>query len=117
MPVIHQHQNQFLTRAFFSFSLLPGTLNQVVNIGNFTFGTPSNMTATGYLMNNLFSGLDINLPLMNVSTVAIEQLILGYIKPYLPVDISTLGQGTGPSIMNYIQGLAISTAPGPLLWI
>jgi len=54
---------------------------------------------------------------MNVSTVAIEQLILGYITPYLPIDISKLGEGTGPSLMNYIQGLAISTAPGHTLLI
>ncbi|GJJ70120.1 hypothetical protein EMPS_02469 [Entomortierella parvispora] len=96
---------------------LGGTLNQVVNIGNFSFGTPSNMSATGYLLNSLFSELDINLPLLNVSTVAIEQLILGYITPYLPIDISKLGEGTGPSLMTYIQGLTVSTAPGHTLLI
>ncbi|KAG0053871.1 hypothetical protein BGZ83_000268 [Gryganskiella cystojenkinii] len=96
---------------------LGGTLNQVVNLGNISFGAASNLSATGYMMNTLFSGLEVNLPLMNVSTVAIEQLILGYITPYLPIDISKLGQGAGPSLMNYLQGLTISTAPGHTLLV
>ncbi|KAF8982064.1 hypothetical protein BGZ46_001863 [Entomortierella lignicola] len=97
---------------------LNGTLNQIVNIGNFTFGTKDNTTATAtsYLLNNLFSGLDVNLPLMNVSTVAIEQLILGYIAPVLPVDISNLS-ATGPALLNYLKSLAISTAAGHTLLI
>lgn len=68
-------------------------------------------------MNNLFGGLALNLPLMNVSTVAIQQMVTGLIQPYLPIDISNLGAGTGPSIMTYIQSLAISTAPGHTLLI
>ncbi|KAF9583129.1 hypothetical protein BGW38_010194, partial [Lunasporangiospora selenospora] len=96
---------------------LSGTLNQVVNIGNITFGTPGE-PATGIapVLNTLVSGLGINLPLMNVSTVAIQQLVKGFIQPYLPIDISTLGQNTG-SLMNYLKGLAISTAPGHTLLI
>ncbi|KAF9355771.1 hypothetical protein BGX26_006171, partial [Mortierella sp. AD094] len=93
-----------------------GTLNQVVNIGNFTFGTKDNTTATGTLLNNLFSGLDLNLPLMNVSTVAIEQMILGYITPILPIDISNLA-ASGPSLLTYLKSLVISTAPGHTLLI
>ncbi|KAG0211873.1 hypothetical protein BGX33_004007 [Mortierella sp. NVP41] len=97
---------------------LSGTLNQVVNIGNFTFGGPDNTTTpTTIVMNNLFGGLALNLPLMNVSTVAIQQMVLGFIQPHLPIDISNLGAGAGPSIMTYIQGLAISTAPGHTLLV
>ncbi|KAF9113406.1 hypothetical protein BGX27_001636 [Mortierella sp. AM989] len=93
-----------------------GTLNQVVNIGNFTFGTKDNTTATGTVLNSLFSGLALNLPLMNVSTVAIEQMLLGYIAPLLPIDISNLA-ATGPSLLTYLKSLAISTAPGHTLLI
>ncbi|KAF9145071.1 hypothetical protein BGX30_010470 [Mortierella sp. GBA39] len=97
---------------------LSGTINQVVNIGNFTFGGPDNTTTpTTIIMNNLFGGLALNLPLMNVSTVAIQQMVTGLIQPYLPIDISNLGSGTGPSIMTYIQSLAVSTAPGHTLLI
>ncbi|KAF8936420.1 hypothetical protein BGZ58_004200 [Dissophora ornata] len=96
---------------------LAGTLNQVVNVGNVTFGTKDNTTATGLLLNNLLGGLAFNLPLMNVSTVAIEQLILGYITPNLPIDISKLGSGSGTSLMSYIQSLAVSTAAGHTLLI
>ncbi|KAF9134776.1 hypothetical protein BGW39_005863 [Mortierella sp. 14UC] len=97
---------------------LAGTLNQVVNIGNFNFGGPDNSTTpVTIVMNNLFGGLALNLPLMNVSTVAIQQMITGFIQPHLPIDISNLGSGAGPSIMTYIQGLAVSTAPGHTLLI
>ncbi|KAF9910142.1 hypothetical protein EC991_007274 [Linnemannia zychae] len=97
---------------------LAGTLNQVVNIGNFNFGGPDNSTTPiTIVMNNLFGGLAVNLPLMNVSTVAIQQMIAGFIQPYLPIDISNLGSGAGPSIMTYIQSLAVSTAPGHTLLI
>ncbi|KAF9922351.1 hypothetical protein FBU30_007568 [Linnemannia zychae] len=97
---------------------LSGTLNQVVNIGNFNFGGPDNTTTPAtIIMNNLFGGLALNLPLMNVSTVAIQQMITGFIAPYLPIDISNLGAGGSPSIMTYIQGLAVSTAPGHTLLI
>ncbi|KAG0297904.1 hypothetical protein BGZ96_004257 [Linnemannia gamsii] len=97
---------------------LAGTINQVVNIGNFTFGGPDNTTTPAtIIMNNLFGGLALNLPLMNVSTVAIQQMVTGLIQPYLPIDISNLGAGTGPSIMTYIQSLAVSTAPGHTLLI
>ncbi|KAI1296172.1 hypothetical protein EDD11_007528 [Mortierella claussenii] len=96
---------------------LAGNLNQVVNIGNLTFGTKDNTTAIGVLLNTLFSGLDVNLPLLNVSTVAIQQLIAGYISPHVPIDISKLGAGNGPSLMSYLQALAISTAPGHTLLI
>ncbi|KAG0302601.1 hypothetical protein BGZ98_007360 [Dissophora globulifera] len=96
---------------------LAGTLHQVVSVGNFTFGTKDSNTPTGILLNNLFSGLGVDLPLMNVSTVAIEQLVLGYIAPYLPIDISKLGSASGSTLMTYIQGLALSTTPGHTLLI
>ncbi|KAG0213256.1 hypothetical protein BGX28_004829 [Mortierella sp. GBA30] len=94
---------------------LAGTINQVVNIGNFSFGAPDNMTATAVIMNTLLGDINVNLPLMNVSTIAIEQMVLGFIKPYFPIDIGKLGSGSGPSLMSYIQSLAISTAPGHTL--
>ncbi|KAF9193221.1 hypothetical protein BGZ51_003970 [Haplosporangium sp. Z 767] len=96
---------------------LSGTVNQIVNIGNFSFGTPDNITATGILLNSLFDGLDINLPLLNVSTVAIEQMILGSLQGQLPIDLGNLGSGTGPSLMSYLKSLAISTSPGHTLLI
>ncbi|KAF9195051.1 hypothetical protein BGZ50_005272 [Haplosporangium sp. Z 11] len=96
---------------------LSGTVNQIVNIGNFSFGTRDNITATGILLNSLFDGLDINLPLLNVSTVAIEQMILGSLQGQLPIDLGNLGSGTGPSLMSYLKSLAISTSPGHTLLI
>ncbi|KAG0361268.1 hypothetical protein BC939DRAFT_498765 [Gamsiella multidivaricata] len=95
---------------------LAGQLNQVVNIGNLSFGTPGDVSATGQMLNTLFSGVNVDLPLNGVSTVAIQELVLSYIKPYLPIDISKLG-GTGASLLSYIQSLAISTAPGHTLLI
>ncbi|KAF9331421.1 hypothetical protein BG006_005706 [Podila minutissima] len=94
---------------------LAGTVNQVVNIGNFTFGAPSAATPTTLLLNSLLGGLDFNLPLLNVSTVAIQGMIMGAIQPHLPIDISQLG--SGPSMLSYLQSLAISTAPGHTLLI
>ncbi|KAG0266926.1 hypothetical protein BG011_000065 [Mortierella polycephala] len=96
---------------------LSGTVNQIVNIGNFSFGTPDNTTATGILLNSLLGGLDINLPLLNVSTVAIEQMILGSLQGQLPIDLGNLGSGTGPSLMSYLKSLAISTSPGHTLLV
>ncbi|KAF9213635.1 hypothetical protein BGZ59_005040 [Podila verticillata] len=97
---------------------LAGTLNQVVNIGNIQFGTPGdNSSATGALLNSLFSGLNIDLPLMGVSTEALKQLALSFIQPYLPIDISKLGSGVGPSLLTYVKSLAVSTAPGHTLLI
>ncbi|KAF9946462.1 hypothetical protein BGZ65_009686, partial [Modicella reniformis] len=103
--------------AAFVNDFLAGTINQVVNIGNLTFGARDNTTATGVLLNSIFGGLELNLPLMNVSTVALKQLALSYIQPYLPIDISKLGSGSGPSLMTYLKALAISTAPGHTLLI
>ncbi|KAG0045731.1 hypothetical protein BGZ83_009026 [Gryganskiella cystojenkinii] len=103
----------------FVHDFLAGELHQVLNIGNLTFGTPGgNTTATGQLLNTLFSGLTVDLPLMGVSTVAIETLLLSYIKPYLPFDISKLGGATGvSSLLQYLQGLTVATAPGHTLII
>ncbi|KAF9434558.1 hypothetical protein BGZ76_007803 [Entomortierella beljakovae] len=96
---------------------LSGTLNQVVSIGNFTFGTKDNTTATGVLLNNLFGGLAINLPLMNVTTTGITQAILGLIGPALPLPIDIGNLGGASSLLTYLKSLAISTAPGHTLLI
>ncbi|KAG9325986.1 hypothetical protein KVV02_008418 [Mortierella alpina] len=96
---------------------LAGTINHVVNIGNITFGAPENMTGTAVVLNTLLGDLSLNLPLMNVSTIAIQDLVLGFIKPYFPIDIGKLGSGVGPSLSNYIKSLAISTAAGHTLLI
>lgn len=90
----------------------------MVNIGNIQFGTPGdNSSATGTLLNSLFSGLSIDLPLMGVSTEALKQLALSFIQPYLPIDISKLGASVGPSLSTYVKSLAVSTAPGHTLLI
>ncbi|KAF9914527.1 hypothetical protein BX616_008127 [Lobosporangium transversale] len=96
---------------------LAGNVNHILSIGNFTFGTKDNTTATGVLLNTLFSGIEINLPLLNINTIAIQQMIASYLQPYIPIDISKLGSGTGPSLTTYLQALAISTAPGHTLLI
>ncbi|KAF9572871.1 hypothetical protein EC968_009355 [Mortierella alpina] len=96
---------------------LAGTINQVVNIGNITFGAPENMTGTAVVLNSLLGDLSLDLPLMNVSTIAIQELVLGFIKPYFPIDIGKLGSGLGPSLLSYIKSLAISTAAGHTLLV
>ncbi|KAG9067277.1 hypothetical protein KI688_012059 [Linnemannia hyalina] len=103
----------------FVHDFLAGELHQILNIGNLSFGNGDNSSATGTLLNTLFSGVTIDLPLMGVNTVAIQELVLGLVKPYLPfpIDISKLGGATGPSLLQYIQSLAISTAPGHTLLI
>ncbi|KAF9277051.1 hypothetical protein BGZ68_009572 [Mortierella alpina] len=96
---------------------LAGTINQVVNIGNISFGAPENMTGTAVVLNTLLGDLSLNLPLMNVSTIAIQDVVLGFIKPYFPIDIGKLGSGAGPSLLSYIKSLAISTAAGHTLLV
>lgn len=89
----------------------------MVNIGNIQFGTPGdNSSAAGTLLNSLFSGLSIDLPLMGVSTEALKQLAQSFIQPYLPIDISKLG-ASGPSLLTYVKSLAVSTAPGHTLLV
>ncbi|GJJ71345.1 hypothetical protein EMPS_03695 [Entomortierella parvispora] len=98
---------------------LAGELFQVLNIGNLTFGTPgSNTSATGQLLNTLFSGITVDLPLTGIQTGAIEDLVLSYIKPYLPYNLSNLG-GTGgvSTLLQYLQGLTVATASGHTLVI
>ncbi|KAF9903543.1 hypothetical protein EC991_003748 [Linnemannia zychae] len=104
--------------AAFVHDFLAGELHQVVNIGNLSFGNGDNSSATGTILNTLFSGVTVDIPLMGVNTVAIQEMVLGLIKPYLPfpIDISKLG-AAGPSLLQYIQSLAISTAPGHTLLI
>ena len=76
------------------------------------------MTGTTIVLNTLLGDLSLNLPLMNVSTIAIQDLVLGFIKPYFPIDIGKLGSGPiGPSLLSYIKSLAISTAAGHTLLI
>ncbi|KAG0336000.1 hypothetical protein BG004_008242 [Podila humilis] len=96
---------------------LSGTVNQIVNIGNLTFGAPTQATPTTVVLNSLLTGLDFNLPLLNVSTVAIQQMIMSSIQTYLPIDLGSLGSSDSPSMLSYLQSLAISTAPGHTLLI
>ncbi|KAG0013008.1 hypothetical protein BGZ80_011365 [Entomortierella chlamydospora] len=93
-----------------------GSLNQIVNIGNLTIGAEGNTTATGILLNNLFSGIEIDLPLLDISTAFYAQILLGYIAPSLPIDISNLSS-SGSSLSSYLKNLAISTAAGHTLLI
>ncbi|KAF9400313.1 hypothetical protein BGX21_004567 [Mortierella sp. AD011] len=93
-----------------------GSLNQIVNIGNLTIGAEGNTTATGILLNNLFGGIQIDLPLLDISTAFYAQILLGYIAPSLPIDISNLSS-SGSSLSSYLKNLAISTAAGHTLLI
>ncbi|KAG0280092.1 hypothetical protein BGZ95_011316 [Linnemannia exigua] len=104
--------------AAFVHDFLAGELHQIINIGNLSFGNGDNSSATGTLLNTLFSGVTVDIPLMGVNTVAIQEMVLGLIKPYLPfpIDISKLG-AAGPSLLQYVKSLAISTAPGHTLLI
>ncbi|KAG0346027.1 hypothetical protein BG004_002617 [Podila humilis] len=95
---------------------LAGTLHSVINIGNIQFGTPGDGSAAGTLLNSLLSGLSIDLPLSGLSTVAIKDLVLSYIQPYLPIDIGKVG-ASAPSLLSYVKSLALSTAPGHTLLI
>ncbi|KAF9350917.1 hypothetical protein BGX34_000910 [Mortierella sp. NVP85] len=95
-----------------------GQINQIVNIGNFSFGTKDNSTQpVTLLLNSLLGGLELNLPLLNFDTTTLKQLIVGSLQAYLPIDISKLGSGSGPSLMTYLKSLAISTSPGHTLLI
>jgi len=69
------------------------------------------------LLNSLLGGLELNLPLLNFDTTTLKQLIVGSLQAYLPIDISKLGSGSGPSLMTYLKSLAISTSPGHTLLI
>lgn len=103
--------------SFFVFILCAvGQLSQTVNIGNLSFGISSDLSATGTILNTLFSGVTVDLPLLGYSTIILQQLVLGFIEPFLPfpIDLSKLG-GSGSSLLQYIQSLAISTAPGHTL--
>ncbi|KAG0369502.1 hypothetical protein BGX24_002391 [Mortierella sp. AD032] len=94
---------------------LAGQLNQNINIGNFSFGTADN-SATGTILNTLFSGIDVDIPMLGYNTIVLQQLVLGVIEPLLPfpIDLSKLG-GSGASLLQYLKALGISTAPGSTL--
>ncbi|KAF9148692.1 hypothetical protein BG015_009555 [Linnemannia schmuckeri] len=100
----------------FIYGFLAGQLSQTVNIGNLTFGSSNDTSATGTVLNTLFSGVTVDLPLLGYNTIVLQQLVLGLVEPLLPfpIDLSKLG-GFGPSLLQYIQSLAISTAPGHTL--
>ncbi|KAG0282283.1 hypothetical protein BGZ96_000638 [Linnemannia gamsii] len=95
---------------------LAGQLSQTVNIGNLSFGISSDLSATGTILNTLFSEVTVDLPLLGYNTIILQQLILGLVEPFLPfpIDLSKLGD-SGSSLLQYIQSLAISTAPGHTL--
>ncbi|KAG0200166.1 hypothetical protein BGX33_011167 [Mortierella sp. NVP41] len=102
--------------AAFVHDFLAGELRQILNVGNLTFGTANDTSATGTIFNTLFSGVTVDLPLMGVNAIAIRQLVLGFIGPYIPFPIDISGS-SGSSLLSYIQSLAISTAPGHTLLI
>ncbi|KAF9111820.1 hypothetical protein BGX27_004399 [Mortierella sp. AM989] len=105
--------------ATFVHDFLAGQLNQVLNVGNLTFGVPGvNNSELFDTLNTLFSGITFDLPLQGISTVEINNLIVTLVQPYLPfpIDISNLS-GAGSTLMQYIKSLAISTAPGHTLLI
>ncbi|KAF9355700.1 hypothetical protein BGX26_006244 [Mortierella sp. AD094] len=95
-------------------------LNQTLNVGNLTFGTPGTNTSELFTtLNTLFSGITIDVPLNGISTVEINSLIVSLVQPYLPfpIDISNLGGAAGSSLLKYLKSLAISTAAGHTLLI
>ncbi|KAF9924487.1 hypothetical protein FBU30_005558 [Linnemannia zychae] len=110
--------NASIQLAAFVNDFLAGELHQIINIGNLAFGNGDNSSAVGTILNTLFSGVQIDIPVMGVNTTAIQSMVMGLLKPYIsfPIDISTLG-ATGPSLLQYIQSLAVSTAPGHTLLI
>ncbi|KAG9067276.1 hypothetical protein KI688_012058 [Linnemannia hyalina] len=95
---------------------LGGQLSQTVNVGNLSFGNSSDPSVTGTVLNTLFSGVTVDIPLLDYNTIVLQQLVLGLVEPLLPfpIDLSKLG-GSGTSLSQYIQSLAISTAPGHTL--
>ncbi|OAQ35500.1 hypothetical protein K457DRAFT_120866 [Linnemannia elongata AG-77] len=95
---------------------LGGQLSQTVNVGNLSFGNSSDPSATGTVLNTLFSGVTVDLPLLGYNTIVLQQLVLGLVEPLLPfpIDLSNFG-GSGSSLLQYIQSVAISTAPGHTL--
>ncbi|KAF8974076.1 hypothetical protein BGZ46_009817 [Entomortierella lignicola] len=99
---------------------LAGNLDQTLNVGNLTFGASgSNVSDIYNELNTLFSGITIDIPMINISTIAINAMVESLIQPYLPfpIDISNLGGSAGSSLLNYIKSLAISTAAGHTLLI
>ncbi|KAF9551001.1 hypothetical protein EC957_010769 [Mortierella hygrophila] len=95
---------------------LGGQLSQTVNVGNLSFGNFSDPSVTGTVLNTLFSGVTVDIPLLDYNTIVLQQLVLELVEPLLPfpIDLSKLG-GSGTSLLQYIQSLAISTAPGHTL--
>ncbi|KAF9148693.1 hypothetical protein BG015_009556 [Linnemannia schmuckeri] len=81
-------------------------LHQTINIGNLSFGNGDKSSTTGTLLNTLFSGVTVDIPRMGINTVAIQELVLGLVKPYLPfpIDISKLSGATGPSLLHNLFG-------------
>ncbi|KAF9167705.1 hypothetical protein DFQ26_003493 [Actinomortierella ambigua] len=93
---------------------MAGTLTQTLNIGNITFGALNSTNMTDF--NDLLSGIQINLSMQGLSTVALKEFAMSYISQYLPIDISQIG-GSASSALSYLKGLALKTSPGHTLLI
>ncbi|KAF9903542.1 hypothetical protein EC991_003747 [Linnemannia zychae] len=102
--------------AAFIQGFIAGQLSQTISIGNISFGTGNDTSTTGIILNSLFSGINVDIPMLGYNTIVLQQLVLGVIEPLLPfpIDIGKLG-GSGTSMLQYIKSLAISTAPGHTL--
>ncbi|KAF9924488.1 hypothetical protein FBU30_005559 [Linnemannia zychae] len=101
--------------ATFINDFLSGQLHQIVSIGNLTFGAVDSISGTSTILNTLFNGVTVDIPLLGYSTFVYQQLIMSFIEPYLPFPIN-LG-GSNSTLSQYIQSLALSTAPGHTLLI
>ncbi|KAF9135014.1 hypothetical protein BGW39_005106 [Mortierella sp. 14UC] len=102
--------------AAFIHDFLAGQLSQTINVGNLSFGTADDTSATGVILNTLFSRINVDIPMLGYNTIVLQQLVLGVVEPLLPfpIDLSKLG-GSGSSLLQYIKTLAVSTAPGHTL--
>ncbi|KAF9969021.1 hypothetical protein BGZ73_008820, partial [Actinomortierella ambigua] len=101
------------TAAFLN-EFMGGMLTQTLNIGNITFGALNGTNMTDY--NDILSGIQLNLSMQGLSTVALKEFIMSFVNQYLPFDISQVG-GSAGSALNYLKGLAIKTSPGHTLLI
>ncbi|KAG0233135.1 hypothetical protein BGW41_001615, partial [Actinomortierella wolfii] len=101
------------TAAFLN-EFLGGMLTQTLNIGNITIGGLNSTNQTDF--NDIFAGIQIDLPLYGLNTTALNQFIMSYVSQYLPIDISQIG-GSASSLFDYVKGLALKTSPGHTLLI
>ncbi|KAG0280093.1 hypothetical protein BGZ95_011317 [Linnemannia exigua] len=102
--------------AAFVNGFLAGQLSQIINLGNLSFGTTDDNSATNTILNTLFSGIYVDIPMLGYNTIVLQQLVLSVFEPLLPfpIDLGKLS-GSGASLLQYIKTLGISTAPGSTL--